>query len=111
MGLGTVKNVEVSLTMKPDAIPRFFHPRSVPFALKEAVGQDIDRLEATGILEKVEYSKWATPIVPVPNKDGNCIFVEIIKSLSIRTSKWINTHYQTQKKCLQPWLEERSSQN
>ena len=38
--------------------------------MKEAVGLEIDRLEAAGILEKVEYSEWAAPIVPVPNKDG-----------------------------------------
>ena len=24
----------------------------------------------TGILRKVEYSEWATPIVPIPKKDG-----------------------------------------
>ena len=57
VGLGTVKDVEVSLTMKLDAKPRFFHPWSVPLALKEAVGLEIDRLEAAGILEKVEYSE------------------------------------------------------
>ena len=74
VGLGTVKDVEVSLTTKPDAKPRFFRPRSVPFALKEAVGLETDRLEAAGILEKVEYSEWAAPIVPVPKKDGKlCI--------------------------------------
>ena len=44
--------------------------RPVPFAIKEAIGREIDRLEDIGVLEKVEFSRWATPIVPVPKADG-----------------------------------------
>ena len=40
------------------------------FAIKEAVGREIDRLEEIGVLERVEFSRWATPIVPVPKSDG-----------------------------------------
>jgi len=29
-----------------------------------------DRLESAGIIEKVEYSEWAAPVVPVPKGDG-----------------------------------------
>ena len=32
--------------------------------------QDLDRLEKMGVLEKVKYSDWAAPIVPVPKSDG-----------------------------------------
>ena len=49
---------------------KFFRPRSVPFAIKEAVGKEIERLERAGILEKADHSEWAAPIVPVPKKDG-----------------------------------------
>ena len=31
------------------------------------MGEEIDRLEKAGILEKVD---WAAPIVPIPKKDG-----------------------------------------
>ena len=31
----------------------------------------MDRLEAEGILQKVDHSEWAAPIVPVPKKDGS----------------------------------------
>ena len=48
----------------------FLRPRSVPFAIKDAVGREIDRLEVKGILEKVEYSDWAAPIIPVPKQYG-----------------------------------------
>ena len=68
--LGIVKDVTAQLKLKSDASPKFFRPRSVPFAIRDAVGAEIDRLEKMGILEKVDHSDWATPIVPVPKKDG-----------------------------------------
>ena len=68
--LGTVKDVTAQLKVKSDASPKFLRPRSVPFAIRDAVGVDIDRLEKMGILKKVDHSDWATPIVPVPKKDG-----------------------------------------
>ena len=42
----------------------------MPFALKPLVEKELDRLEAAGILRKVDSSDWATPIIPVPKKDG-----------------------------------------
>ena len=31
---------------------------------------ELDRLESSGIIEKVEHSDWAAPVVPVPKGDG-----------------------------------------
>ncbi|GFR09705.1 uncharacterized protein K02A2.6, partial [Trichonephila clavata] len=45
--------------------------RTVPFALKGRVENEIDRLEREGIIEKVESSEWATPVVPVVKTDGS----------------------------------------
>ena len=56
--------------MQPGAAPKFCKPRSVPYATKQAVENELDRLESSGILEKVSYSEWAAPIVVVPKKDG-----------------------------------------
>ena len=42
----------------------------MPFAIKEAVGQELDRLEKQGIIKKVSTGDWAAPIVAVPKKDG-----------------------------------------
>ena len=68
--LETVHPEKAILNVKPDATPRFFKPRPVPFALVEAIGKEFDRLEEQGILKKVDSSDWGAPIVPVPKKDG-----------------------------------------
>ena len=56
--------------MRPEARPKFFKARPVPFAIKGALDQELDRLESCGILQKVTSSDWAAPIVAVPKKDG-----------------------------------------
>ena len=43
--------------------------RSVPYALQKAVDEEYDRLESEGIIVKVEYSDWATPMVHIPKRD------------------------------------------
>ena len=42
----------------------------MPYALKEKVEQELQRLEEEGIIYKVSQSDWAAPVVPVPKKDG-----------------------------------------
>lgn len=49
----------------------FFKPRPVPFALKEGIAKELLRLEESGVIEKVEYSDWASPIVPVRKPNGD----------------------------------------
>eukprot|EP00731_Ephydatia_muelleri_P014893 Em0008g613a len=69
--LGTIKTFKARLVLKKGALPKFCRARSVPFALRPAVEAELDRLEKLGILEKVSYSNWATPIVPVVKGDGS----------------------------------------
>ena len=68
--LGTIKGVTAQLKLKENATPQFFKPRLVPFPLKEKITEELKRLERIGVLEKVEFSDWATPIVPVLKPDG-----------------------------------------
>ena len=69
--LGTISNYTAMLRVKESAAPKFHRPRPVPFAIREAIGSELDRLEQNGIIEKVDYAQWAAPIVPVPKGDGD----------------------------------------
>ena len=53
---------------KPDAEPIL--ASLVPCALQEAVEDECHQLESKGVMEKVEFSLWATPMVQVPKADG-----------------------------------------
>ena len=70
-GLGELKGTKVQLDVNSDATPRFVKARPVPFALKAKVEHEIDRLVNEGVLEPVQFSKWAAPIVPVVKNDGS----------------------------------------
>ena len=48
--LGTLKGMKAKLIVKENAKPKFCKARSVPFAYKEAVEKEIDRLEETGVI-------------------------------------------------------------
>ena len=41
----------------------------MPFAIREQYAQALDKLEADGIIEKVDYSDWASPTVPIVKPD------------------------------------------
>ena len=68
--LSEIKAFKARLRVNVNAVPHFYRARPIPFALKDAVGKELDRLETLGILKKVTHSTWAAPIVVVPKKDG-----------------------------------------
>ena len=70
-GLGTIKHYKATLQLKQGATPRFCCPRPLPFAIREQVEGELDRLVEKGILHKIDHSDWAAPIVPVPKSDGS----------------------------------------
>ncbi|XP_060855198.1 uncharacterized protein K02A2.6-like [Metopolophium dirhodum] len=63
--LGCYKLKEFELYLKEDVVPIFCEPRVLPFALKDKVSEELDRLVKEDILVAVETSEWGTPIVPV----------------------------------------------
>ena len=69
-GLGELNGHKVSVAIEANAKPRFSKARPVPFALKERIEAEIDRLESTGVIKPVTFSRWATPIVPVVKSSG-----------------------------------------
>ncbi|XP_045503822.1 uncharacterized protein LOC123700608 [Colias croceus] len=68
--IGEIKDYQAAFKLKEGSVPVYLKPRPVPFALKNQVEAEIDRLEKEGILEKVTYSQWGTPIVPVMKHNG-----------------------------------------
>lgn len=72
--LGSMKDITTRLSIKPEATPKFMKARSVPYAIRSKVEDELDALVRNGVLEPVTTSEWATPIVPVPKKTGEiCI--------------------------------------
>ena len=67
---GVRQPMKVRLHIRPQAKPKFCRPRPLPFAIKGAIDQELDRLESSGIIQKVPCSEWAAPIVTVPKQDG-----------------------------------------
>ena len=63
--LGTIKSFQAKLNVRPEAQPKFFRPRAVPFAIKPPIEQELDRLEEQGFIVKVAHSEWAAPIVSI----------------------------------------------
>ncbi|GFY13233.1 retrovirus-related Pol polyprotein from transposon 412 [Trichonephila clavipes] len=79
-GEGEINNSEAKLKLRHGVKPIFCRVRTVPFALKGRVENEIDRLEKEGIIEKVDSSEWATPVVPVVKSDGSIrLYVLIIQ--------------------------------
>ncbi|XP_041347276.1 uncharacterized protein K02A2.6-like [Gigantopelta aegis] len=68
---GTLKDIKATLNLKADVQPKFMKARSVPYSIKPKVEAEIEKLVSDGILTKVNYSEWATPVVPVIKQDGS----------------------------------------
>ena len=72
-GLGTLKGLKGRLLVDPDAVPRFFKPRAIPYALRDKVEDELKRLQDEGIIEPVPFSDWAAPIVPIVKADKKSV--------------------------------------
>ena len=66
-----LKNTKAKLTLKENSQPKFCRARQVPYALRPKVEAELTKLQNANILTKVEWSEWASPIVPVIKKNGN----------------------------------------
>ena len=54
--LGTLKVMKAQLQVQSQVAPKFYKPRPVLFALKEALEKELSHLEQSGILQKVNHS-------------------------------------------------------
>ena len=52
-----------------NAVPKYFKARPIPYVMRDMVDKELDRLLAEDIIEPVQYSDWAAPVVPVMKAD------------------------------------------
>ena len=69
-GVGTIKGYKADIRLKEGAKPIFKKCRSVAYALQPLLEAELDQMQRDGILEPVENSNWATPLVIVPKNNG-----------------------------------------
>ena len=54
--LGSVKDLTVKLFVKENSTPKFFKARTLPLSLREKVSEELDKLQANGIIVLVKFS-------------------------------------------------------
>ena len=69
--LGALKAMKASIHLKEDATPVFMRSRPVPYVLRKGIEAELERLETQGTIKPVEFSDWATPIVPIVKYDSS----------------------------------------
>ena len=62
--------MKVNNRVKDEAIPRFHEARPVPQAMQHKVEDELNRLQEIGIIEPVQFSELAAPIVPDLKSNG-----------------------------------------
>ena len=72
-GLGTLKGYEGQLHVNLETMPKFCRARTVPYAMRVKVEQELDHLVSEGILEPVQFADWTVPIVPVLKSDRQSV--------------------------------------
>ncbi|UYV76711.1 K02A2.6-like [Cordylochernes scorpioides] len=70
-GLGTIKGYSHKVTLKDNYRPIAQRCRRIPYAMVEAVNQELDKMLENGIIEEVHQgSKWVSNIIVVPKRDS-----------------------------------------
>ncbi|KAL5508856.1 hypothetical protein EMCRGX_G004113 [Ephydatia muelleri] len=80
--LGLIKGVTVKIQVDSSKPPQFFKPRPVPYALRGRVEQELERLQRDRIIEPVQFSEWAAPVVPVMKQVEASEIDDLLSSLA-----------------------------
>lgn len=67
--IGCIPGVEVHLELRENATPKYYPPRTIPYALKEKVNQELKTLEENRIIEKADICDWGSPTVAIVKPD------------------------------------------
>lgn len=66
-----LKGTSAKIYLKEEAQPHAFKPRPTSYFLRDKVEKELQRLQDQGIIQPVQFSEWAAPIVPVIKTDGS----------------------------------------
>ena len=66
---GCLQGTSAKLHVEADTQPRFYKVRVVAYAMRSLVEKELQKLAHDGIIESVQFSEWAAPIVPVLKLD------------------------------------------
>ena len=82
-GLGNLGE-PYEIHLKTGAVPHcIFTPRHVPLPLRDKVKQELDRMESTGVITKIDDpTPWCAGMVVVPKKDGKIRICVDLKPLN-----------------------------
>jgi len=64
-GGGILQGTKARIHVDPTVTPIFHKARPVPYALREKIEQDLERLERAGTTEPVQYSEWTNLLSPL----------------------------------------------
>ena len=70
-GLGKFNGPPVQIHVTSEAQPKFCKARPVPYALREKIDKAIEDNVAQGVWEPIQYSEWASPLVPILKSSGS----------------------------------------
>ena len=64
-GLGHCTKAKAHLQLKDSVQPKYLNSRPIAFSRLDTINEELDKLINQGVIKKVDFSEWATPIVVV----------------------------------------------
>ena len=68
--LGHCTKIQAHIQPKPNAIPKFFKLRPIPFVYISDAKEELERHVQSSVIEHTDTSSWAAPIVPAMKPNG-----------------------------------------
>lgn len=78
-GYDGMKGIEAHIRVREGASPIYFKLRPVPYALREAMEAELNKLEENGVIVKIDRSDGLSPIVVVPRLTDRSEYAAITK--------------------------------
>ena len=63
--LGCLRDFKVHIPVPENVEPKYCKARPVPYALRDRLDAELEKLEKQGVWHRVQYSRWAAPVVTV----------------------------------------------